>query len=137
VFELTDQVIEVGALRAALSDPRAGALASFEGVVRNTHQGRVVVALDYEAYRELAVSEGERICADIRARHELLGLVVVHRVGHLAVGEVAVWVGALAGHRDAAFAACRAAIDEIKRRVPIWKQEHYVDGVSAWLHPEQ
>ena len=122
MFELTELAIAADVLRARLHDARAGAVASFEGVVRNTHQGRAVIALDYEAYRELALREGERICAEVRERHALLGLVAVHRLGHLNVGEVAVWVGALAGHRDAAFAACREAIDEIKRRVPIWKQ---------------
>ena len=60
----------------------------------------------------------------------------MHRVGSLAIGDLAVWVGVSAGHRDAAFAACRYIIDEVKQRVPIWKNEHYVDGESGWLHPD-
>ena len=70
------------------------------------------------------------------ARFAILDARCVHRVGSLAIGDLAVWVGVIAAHRDAAFAACRFIIDEVKSRVPIWKNEHYADGESGWLHPD-
>ena len=85
---------------------------------------------------ELAEREGQRILEEARERFELLGCACVHRTGHLKVGEPAVWVGALSGHRDGAFQACRYVIDEVKSRVPIWKREHYLTGSSDWIHPE-
>ncbi|MGA9342123.1 MAG: molybdenum cofactor biosynthesis protein MoaE, partial [Rhodanobacteraceae bacterium] len=79
--------------------------------------------------------EGNAILVEAVERFALRGARGVHRIGDLAVGELAVWVGVSADHREAAFDACRHVIDEIKRRVPIWKNEHYADGESGWLHP--
>ena len=75
------------------------------------------------------------ILAEAMARYDILDVACVHRIGDLAIGELAVWVGATAAHRDAAFAACRHVIEEVKARVPIWKHERYADGDAAWLHP--
>ncbi|MFP5373523.1 MAG: molybdenum cofactor biosynthesis protein MoaE, partial [Gammaproteobacteria bacterium] len=80
-------------------------------------------------------AEGERILDEARARFDILDVHCVHRIGDLAIGELAVWVGATAAHRDAAFAACRFAIDQVKARVPIWKHERYAGGDAGWLHP--
>ena len=135
-FALAAAAIDVTALRSALGSDRAGAIACFEGVVRDHSEGRAVRRLAYQAYAPLAEAEGARIVAAARARHASERIVCVHRVGELAIGEVAVFVGASAAHRDAAFAACREVIDEVKRSVPIWKKEHYADGESAWLHPD-
>ena len=107
----------------------------FEGRVRNHHAGRAVLGLAYEAYAELAEAEGRRIVTAIRERHGLHRALCVHRVGALEIGDVAVWVGVSAPHRDAAFVGCRAIIDAIKQDVPIWKHERYADGDAAWLHP--
>jgi molybdopterin synthase catalytic subunit len=119
-----------------LLDPRAGACASFEGWVRNSNDGRAVQGLTYEAYTALAESEGSKILDEACARFAILDAACVHRIGALALGDLAVWVGVSAGHRDAAFAACRWIIDEVKSRVPIWKHEHYADGDADWLHPD-
>lgn len=135
-FRISATAIDASAERQALDDPTAGACACFEGRVRNHSGARAVARLEYQAYVELAEREGEAILAEALSRHELCAARAVHRIGALEVGELAVWVGASAAHRDAAFAACRWLIDEIKRRVPIWKKEHYADGESGWLHPD-
>ena len=135
-FRISASAIDVGALQAALRDPRAGACASFEGWVRDHNDGRPVEGLHYEAYMELAQAEGAAILEEALRRFDLVDAACVHRTGDLAVGELAVWVGASAAHRDAAFAACRWIIDEVKARVPIWKHERYADGQADWLHPQ-
>ncbi|MBJ6981078.1 molybdenum cofactor biosynthesis protein MoaE [Luteimonas sp. MC1572] len=134
-FAIADAPFAVAPLRDALLDPHAGAFASFEGWVRNHHGGRAVAGLRYECYRALAETEGERILEEAEVRFAITGACCVHRVGELAIGELAVWVGVAAAHRDAAFDACRFVIDEVKARVPIWKHERYADGDAGWLHP--
>ena len=134
-FTLADTPIDVPALQAALRNDRAGACASFEGWVRDHNAGRTVSGLRYEAYVDLAEREGQAILAEAKARFDILGARCEHRIGELAIGELAVWVGVSAAHRDAAFAACRWIIDEVKARVPIWKHERYVEGEAGWLHP--
>ena len=136
-FALAATPFDVATLRAQLLDGRVGGYASFEGWVRDRNEGRAVTGLHYQAYEHLALKEGERVLDEALARFEILDARCVHRVGELSIGELAVWVGVTAGHRDAAFAACRFVIDEIKLRVPIWKQERYVKGDSGWLHPDQ
>src|SRR5690606_2370706 len=135
-FELSPTPFDTAALRARLLDARVGAYASFEGWVRDHNEGRSVHGLRYEAYEALALREGEAILAETLARFDILDAACVHRTGDLAIGELAVWVGVTAAHRDAAFAACRHVIDEVKSRVPIWKHERYVEGDAGWLHPE-
>lgn len=134
-FSLSDTPVDTAVLRAHLLDARVGAFASFEGWVRDHNAGRPVSGLRYEAYVDLARSEGERILDEARARFDILDVACVHRVGDLALGELAVWVGVTAAHRAPAFAACRWVIDEVKARVPIWKHERYADGDAGWLHP--
>ena len=124
------------AISRELASASAGACVSFEGWVRDHNEGRTVQKLAYQAYAPLATSEGERILAEAAARFAIERAVCVHRTGELAIGDLAVWVGVSAAHRDAAFAACRYVIDEIKLRVPIWKNEFYRDGASGWLHPD-
>jgi molybdopterin synthase catalytic subunit len=135
-FRLVREPIDGAALRRVLQSHAAGGFCSFEGWVREQHQGRAVLRLDYEAYDALAQSEGNRILAEARERFAIVEARCDHRVGNLGLGDCAVWVGASAAHRDAAFAACRYVIDEVKKRVPIWKREHYADGDSGWIHPE-
>ena len=133
-FALSDKPFDIATLRAELLDARVGAYASFEGWVRNHNAERNVEALRYEAYVAMAESEGERVIDDALAKFDILDARCVHRVGDLAIGELAVWVGVTAAHRDAAFAACRFIIDEVKSRVPIWKHERYAEGDAGWLH---
>lgn len=123
--------------RAALADPAAGGYASFEGWVRNHNEGHAVTRLEYEAFEALAVKEGERIVNEAVQRFGVIQAACVHRVGPLAIGEMAVWVGVSSRHRAEAFAACRYIIDEVKHRVPIWKKEHYVSGDSGWVNCER
>ncbi|RNF84941.1 molybdenum cofactor biosynthesis protein MoaE [Montanilutibacter psychrotolerans] len=136
-FQLASAPFDIAPLRARLLRADAGAYASFEGWVRDHHQGRAVLGLRYEAYAELAQAEGEAILAEAVQRFSIADACCIHRVGELAVGELAVWVGVSAAHRDAAFAACRFVIDEVKARVPIWKHERYADGDAGWLHPQE
>lgn len=133
-FQLSDRPIDPKALMAAFGEPGAGAVATFEGRVRNSSEGRAVRALDYEAYGPLAVKEGDRILEEARARFPILWSACVHRTGSLALGDIAVWVAVAAAHRAAAFDACRFIIDEAKLRVPIWKREHYADGSAQWVN---
>ncbi len=133
-FEFTLAPIDAAALAAPLASEGAGGFASFEGRVRDQNDGRRVTGLDYEAFEALALSEGERIVATAVRQHGALSARCVHRLGTLAVGEVAVWVGVSGAHRAEAFAACREIIDEIKHRLPIWKQEHYADGERGWVN---
>jgi molybdopterin synthase catalytic subunit len=134
-FRISPTPIDVAALRGRMLADGAGAYASFEGWVRDSTQGRGVLALVYEAYGALAQAEGENVLAEAREKFAIIDAACVHRVGELAVGELAVWVGVSAAHRDAAFAACRYVIDELKARVPIWKRERYADGEALWQHP--
>ena len=134
-FSLAETPFDTTTLRAGLLDARVGAYASFEGWVRDHNAEREVEGLRYEAYAAMAEAEGERILEEARARFDILDARCVHRTGDLAIGELAVWVGVTAAHRDAAFAACRFVIDEVKLRVPIWKHERYAEGEAGWLHP--
>ncbi|MEO8672326.1 MAG: molybdenum cofactor biosynthesis protein MoaE [Tahibacter sp.] len=135
-FEIRAERLEAADLARSLVSASAGACVNFEGWVRNRNDGKAVLRLAYQAYETLACSEGERILAEASGRFSIDTVRCVHRVGELQIGELAVWVGVSAAHRDAAFAACRYVIDEIKRRVPIWKNEFYADGESGWLHPD-
>jgi molybdopterin synthase catalytic subunit len=136
-FRFSSTAIEVPALREELADPAAGGYASFEGWVRNHNEGHAVTRLEYESFEALAVKEGQKIVEEARRRFPILKAACVHRVGSLNIGELAVWVGVSAHHRDEAFAACRYIIDEVKHRLPIWKKEHYVDGDSGWVNCER
>ena len=135
-FQLADTPVDTASLRAQLLDARVGGYASFEGWVRDHNDGRAVHGLRYEAYAALAEAEGAKIIDEALVKFDILDALCVHRVGDLAIGELAVWVGVSAAHRDAAFAACRYIIDEVKSRVPIWKHERYAEGDAGWLHPE-
>ncbi len=135
-FRLSAEPFDIAPLRQDLLAAQAGAYASFEGWVRDHNEGRAVLGLRYEAYAELAEAEGERVLDEAIAKFGIVDARCVHRVGDLAIGDLAVWVGVSAAHRDAAFAASRYIIDEVKARVPIWKHERYAEGDAGWLHPE-
>lgn len=133
-FKISPTPIDPAAWQRQLGDVRAGACVTFEGWVRNRNEGQPVLSLEYEAYALLAETEGDRILAEARDKFALLSAAGVHRVGHLQLGELAVWVGVTAEHRGAAFDACRYIIDEAKARLPIWKKEHYASGATAWIN---
>lgn len=126
--------LDLGGLVAAVSGPARGGIATFLGLVRDHHGGRAVLRLEYSAYAPMAEAECARIVAEAEARWPVrVGL--AHRVGTLAIGDAAVAVVAAGDHRAEAFDACRYVIEEVKRRVPIWKREHYADGTVAWVDP--
>ena len=109
-----------------------GAVITFAGTVRRHNGGRVVTGMRYDAYREMAERELDEIARETAARWPVTRIAAAHRVGELAIGEVSVMVSVASPHRAEAFDAARNIIEEIKRRLPVWKQEHYTDG-SRWL----
>lgn len=131
---LTADPIEPGDLLGSVHAPGHGGMASFLGVVRDQHAGRSVVRLAYEAYGPLAEEMCRRIVEEAEARWPCR-VALRHRTGTLEIGDVAVAIAVGAGHRGEAFEACRYVIEELKRRVPIWKREHYADGTTAWVDP--
>jgi molybdopterin synthase catalytic subunit len=131
---LTADPVEIAPLVATVESPERGAIACFLGVVRNHHGNRAVERLHYSAYGPMAEAECGRIVAEAESRWQV-AVALRHRTGRLEVGETAVAICAASAHRDEAFAACRWVIEEVKRRVPIWKQEFYADGSVAWVDP--
>jgi molybdopterin synthase catalytic subunit len=131
---LTERPIELAALVSAVQSPERGGIAVFLGLVRNHDDGRAVVRLDYSAYGPMAEAECGRIVAEAASRWDA-AIALEHRIGPLSVGDTAVAIVAASAHREAAFASCRFVIDEVKRRVPIWKREHYADGTLVWVDP--
>lgn len=133
-FSLTAEPLNPSLLSRPLADLAAGAFVSFEGWVRNHNAGKTVVALEYEVYTSLALKEGERIMTAALEQFDLIGAIACHRYGRLALGDIAVWVGATAAHRRQAFAGAAYIIDEIKHRLPIWKKEYYANAAAAWVY---
>ncbi len=131
--ELRDTPLSVNEVQAAVLDPAAGGIALFTGAVRDHDHGRGVVRLSYSAHPS-AAAEIRRVAEKVAARYEVLALAAVHRVGDLSVGDLAVVVGASCAHRDTAFDACRALIDELKATVPIWKHQVFTGGDSEWVN---
>jgi molybdopterin synthase catalytic subunit len=136
-FSISGEPLTPDTLREALEDPSCGGYVSFEGWVRNHADGHGVHRLEYEVYETLAHAEGERILAEAVEKFGVTRVGCVHRKGALEIGDLAVWVGVSAAHRDEAFKACRYVIDEVKARLPIWKKEHYASGDSGWVNCER
>ncbi len=125
--------LDPAALAAELQNVRAGALVVFEGWARDHHDGRGVERLEYEAFPEMAVATGEEILRQAIARFAVLDARAAHRLGHIDVGERAVWVGVVAEHRQEAFLACRWIMERLKEEVPIWKKEFFQTGEAGWV----
>lgn len=130
---LVTEPIDVTALVTRVRTDACGAVATFLGVVREQHDGRPVTGLSYEAYPTMALEQMRQIAREAIARFGPCEIAIAHRTGALAIGEASVAVAVGAPHRGAAFDACEYAIDELKRRVEIWKKEHYVDGDASWV----
>jgi len=131
-YLLTSQPLDERAAAAALDAGGAGGVVTFAGRVRAHARGRIVTALEYEAYPEMAEAVFARIGDDAVERFGITGISIHHRTGTLAVGETSVVIAVAAPHRAAAFEACRFAIDRLKQIAPIWKKEHYEDG-AVWV----
>ncbi len=134
MFSLSPQPIDPEYLRKAILSPEGGALVEFSGTVRIQNCDRDVTALEYEGAEALAKKEFDKIEAEAHETFKVLRIHCTHRVGRLTPGETSVWIGVTAIHRDAAFAACQFAINQLKRRLPIWKKEHYANGDSGWIN---
>jgi molybdopterin synthase catalytic subunit len=138
---VTDAIKLLGIRTTALSvdevydlvrQPRAGGVALFVGTVRERDHGKAVTALEYSAY-PLAEEELRIVADEVVKSHDVIALAAVHRIGHLEIGDIAVVVAVACEHRGEAFTAARQLIDELKRRVPIWKHQHFVDGSEEWV----
>jgi molybdopterin synthase catalytic subunit len=130
---LVQAPIDVTRLLAEAARPECGAIALFLGTTRNHHQGRRVIGLAYEAYEPMALAALARLEEDAVARHEIAWCRIVHRLGEVPLAEPSVAVVVAAAHRGPAFDACRWAMDELKRTVPIWKREFFAEGGSEWV----
>ena len=135
MIRLTTEPIDYHALTEQVCRPNCGAVVTFLGTVRDLTGDRVTRALDYEAYPGMAEKKMAEIERDTRARWPVGEIALVHRLGHLDVGEVSVAVAVSCPHRAQAFEACRFAIDRLKELVPIWKKENWADGSTEWVHP--
>ena len=133
--ELTRDVIDPEALSAGLGAPADGAVATFAGIARRWTGERETLWLEYQAYEQMAQTKLEQVATEVQERFELSRIVIVHRLGRVAIGETSVFIAAASPHRAAAFDACRAAIDTLKRTVPIWKRECLADG-AIWADGE-
>jgi molybdopterin synthase catalytic subunit len=135
MFSLTPEPIDYHALTEQVRRDNCGAVVAFLGTVRDLTDGRVTISLDYEAYPGMAEKKLAEIEADTRARWPVGDMAMIHRVGHLEIGEISIAVAVSCPHRHQAFEACRHAIDRLKEIVPIWKKEHWADGTTEWVHP--
>jgi molybdopterin synthase catalytic subunit len=135
MIEITDRPIDHAAITDRVRSNQAGAVCSFLGTVREMTGTRQTVALDYEAYPDMALKKMGELEAEARHRWPILDLALVHRVGHLGLGEISVVVAVSCPHRHQAFDACRWLIDTLKEVVPIWKKEVWADGSEEWVHP--
>lgn len=131
---IRDTALDLAEVTAAVTDPAAGGVDVFLGVVRDHDSGQEVNGLEYVAHPS-AVERLDDVAAEVAAEFDVIAVAAVHRVGTLAVGDIAVICAVSAAHRPAAFAATRALIDRLKERVPIWKHQRYADGSEDWVEP--
>lgn len=131
---LSDRPLDLAVLIGDVQSRERGGIACFVGTVRNHHRGRAVRRLEYEAYGPMVEAECGRIVAETESCWPV-AVALRHRVGRLEIGEAAVAIAVAGAHRDEAFAACRHVIEEVKRRVPVWKRELYEDGTEEWVDP--
>ena len=135
MIELVKSPIDTDAVLRHVASPAAGAVVLFLGTTRQFTRGRETASLDYECFEEMAVAKLAELEAEARRRWSLIECALVHRVGHLEIGEASVAVAVSSAHRQAAFEAGQWLIDTLKQVVPIWKKENWSDGTSQWVHP--
>jgi len=133
IVSVTSEPLDLAAHEAAVADPRAGAVVSFQGVVRDHDGGRSVVSLDYEGHPS-AIEVLREVAAEIAKDPDVYAVAVSHRVGSLKIGDVAIVAAVSTAHRGAAFAACGRLVDEAKARLPIWKRQVFTDGGEEWVN---
>lgn len=132
---LVDRPIDTGSLLNEVAHSSNGATVLFIGTVREVNDGRRVTGMEYSAYRAMAERELADVAREASEQFGTTDIVVEHRLGALELGEASIAIAAAHPHRAAAYAASRYMIEQIKRRVPIWKLEHYVDGTREWVDP--
>jgi molybdopterin synthase catalytic subunit len=137
MVELTHERIDPEALLREVRSNRAGAVVLFLGVARELTGSRRTESLDYECYPAMAERKLAELETEARRRWPIVGCAIVHRLGHLELGEASVGIAVSAPHRQEAFAAGQWLIDTMKQVVPIWKKENWADGTSRWIHPGQ
>ena len=135
LIRLVREPIEPLALIAHVRAPGDGAVATFDGCVRNNSRGRATLYLEYEGYEAMALAKMREIAAEMHSRLAIDRVAIVHRLGKLEIGETSVFIAVSAPHRGPAFEACRWAIDTLKKTVPIWKKEFFADG-AVWADGE-
>ncbi|MEO5817711.1 MAG: molybdenum cofactor biosynthesis protein MoaE [Gemmatimonadaceae bacterium] len=135
VARLVREPIDANALVREIAAPAHGAILLFLGVVREVNDGRAVTGIEYSAYEVMAQHELEAIASEAADRFGSSSVAIVHRLGELTLEEASVGIAVAHAHRDEAYALSRWTIEELKRRVPIWKREHYVDGTREWVDP--
>ena len=133
LVDVGDVPLDLSAHEAAVADPRAGAVVSFQGVVRDHDDGRGVTLLEYEGHPTAAKILRE-VAEEIAADPDVYAVAVSHRVGPLAIGDIALVAAVSTAHRAAAFAACARLVDEAKARLPIWKRQVFTDGTDEWVN---
>ena len=134
-IEITRAVIPNAEIPSQVRTDEAGAVATFDGCVRNHSRGRKTLYLEYEAYEAMALAKMHEIAAHIHVNYAVQRVAIMHRLGRLEIGETSVFIAVSAAHRAAAFDACRYAIDTLKKTVPIWKKEFFADG-AVWADGE-
>ena len=132
MYRLTDKPIDINELLIFVNDPGAGAVVTFIGTTRDNNEGRSILSLDYEAYPGMAEQEMATLGEEVISQWQVARLAIVHRIGNVPNGQASVVIAVSAPHRDDAFKACRYTIDELKKRVPIWKKEIY-EGGEIWI----
>ncbi len=132
MFRVTQKAINLQELVEYVTDPEAGAIATFIGTTRNNNEGRKVISLDYEAYPEMAEKELARLGEEAKIKWNIQRMAIVHRIGPVQITEPSVIIAVSAAHRSDAFEACRFAIEEIKKSIPIWKKEIF-EGGEVWI----
>jgi molybdopterin synthase catalytic subunit len=135
MVSLTKNSIDPAAVLAQVASHDAGAVVFFLGTTREHTRGRRTVSLDYECYPHMAEKTLAELEAEARRRWPIIGCSIVHRLGHLELGEASIAIAVSSPHRHDAFAAGQWLIDTIKEVVPIWKQENWADGTRQWVHP--
>ncbi len=132
-IQLSPNPLSIDTAYATVQSPECGGICLFVGTIRNHNKGKTVTHLDFESYAPMATKEMTRIAEKAKAEHDLHALALHHRVGELAIGDIAVIIAVSSHHRKAAFTACEQVIDELKEHVPIWKKEFLEDG-SYWVN---
>ena len=134
MFRVTTEPLNVQQISDLVKRPTDGAVVTFDGIVRNNFAGRPVQCLEYEAYAVMAEKKMAEIGAAVRQKFAIGEIAMVHRIGHLEIGESSIVIAVAAPHRQAAFEACAYAMDRVKAEVPVWKKEFFADGADHWVN---